>query len=103
VVVKTTPDAFVRTALEARLREAGAATVVIAGVITNNSVEATARTAGNLGFQTFVVDDAVFTFAKRDFRGRLRSAEEVHDMSLANLAGEYATITTTADVLASVG
>lgn len=45
--------------------------------------------AGNLGFDTHLVADACFTFAKPDFAGRHRSAQEVHDMSLANLNGEY--------------
>jgi hypothetical protein len=41
--------------------------------------------AGNLGFQTFLVADACFTFARRDLHGRLRTAGEVYSMSLANL------------------
>jgi nicotinamidase-related amidase len=99
VVVKHTPNAFVSTELEAALRAAGVGTLVIAGVITNNSVEATARMAGDLGFETWVVSDATATFARPDYAGRLRSAEEVHAMSLANLEGEYARIASTAEVL----
>jgi nicotinamidase-related amidase len=66
--------------------------LVLAGVSTNNSVEASARTAGNLGFRTVVVSDATFAFAMRDYAGVQRSADEVHAMSLANLEGEYAAI-----------
>jgi len=33
-------------------------------------------------------------------QGRLRSAEEVHAMSLANLEGEYCRVTRTAELLA---
>ena len=73
------------------------------GVATNNCVEATVRMAGNLGFDTHLVDDACFTFARRDFRGRLRSAEEVHALSLANLNAEYCTVTTTEAVPADLG
>ena len=62
---------------------------VICGVVTNNSVEATVRMAGNLGFDALLVEDACFTFGKRDWSGQLRSADEVHAMSLANLDGEY--------------
>jgi nicotinamidase-related amidase len=72
---------------------------VIVGVSTNNSVEATARTAGNLGFHTRVVADATFTFDKTDYEGRQRSAAEVHAMSLANLQGEYAEIVGCAQAL----
>jgi nicotinamidase-related amidase len=73
--------------------------LVIVGVSTNNSVEATARTAGNLGFKTYVVSDATFALAKTDFDGRARTAEEVHAMALANLQGEYASMITTSAAL----
>ncbi|QJP10565.1 cysteine hydrolase family protein [Pseudomonas multiresinivorans] len=92
VVEKNVPDAFINSALERWLRVRGIESVVICGVSTNNSVEATARTAGNLGFSTQVAADACFAFDKRDFNGVLRSAEEVHAMSLANLQGEYAQV-----------
>ena len=72
-----------------------------AGVSTNNSVEATVRVAGNLGFETYLVADACFTFARRDFYGRLRAADEVHAMSLANLDNEYCKVLDTAAVLAA--
>src|SRR5512139_735443 len=52
LVEKTTNSAFIGTTLEADLRAAGIDTLIITGVITNNSVEATARMAGNLGFHT---------------------------------------------------
>jgi nicotinamidase-related amidase len=102
VIGKTTNSAFIGTPLQEELRAAGIGALVVAGVITNNSVEATVRMAGNLGFQTFLAADACFTFARPDFSGRLRTAEEVHDLSLANLDGEYATVTTTAALLAAL-
>ena len=99
VLTKQTGNAFVGTALESLLRDHGIRDVVIAGVITNNSVESTARMAGDLGFRTIVASDATFTFGRKDFDGRARSADEVHAMSLANLDGEYASIQTTLDIL----
>lgn len=101
-IAKRTNSAFIGTGLEASLRAAGQTILVVTGVITNNSVEATARMAGNLGFDTFLVEDACFTFARRDWDGRLRTAAEVHAMSLANLDGEYCTVTRTAQVLAAL-
>ena len=92
VVEKNVPDAFVNTGLERWLHARGETTLVIVGVSTSNSVESTARTAGNLGFTTYVVADATIAFAKADFSGTPRSAEDVHAMSLANLEGEYATV-----------
>jgi len=99
VVEKNVPDAFVNTGLERWLHVRAIRDLVIVGVSTNNSVEASARTAGNLGFATVVVADACFAFEKRDFGGTLRSAEAVHLMALANLEGEYARVRTTDQVL----
>jgi nicotinamidase-related amidase len=103
VIGKHKTNAFIGTELENRLRSAGHATLIIAGVITNNSVEATVRMAGDLGFETYLVADACFTFARKDWDGRLRSAEEVHAMSLANLSGEYCTVITTSEAMEAAG
>ena len=99
MVEKNVPDAFINTALERWLRIRDIRKVAIVGVITNNSVEATARTSGNLGFDTLVVSDATYTFDKPDFNGTPRSAEDVHAMSLANLHDEYAKVVTTVELL----
>lgn len=101
VISKQTNSAFVGTGLEKDLRAAGHVALVVAGVVTNNSVEATVRMAGNLGFQVWLVEDACFTFSKPDWNGKPRNAEEVHAMSLANLDGEYCTVTTTDAVIAA--
>jgi nicotinamidase-related amidase len=99
VIQKQVPDAFCATGLEAFLRKTGGDQLIIVGVATNNSVESTARTAGNLGFETWVVEDACFTFDKADYFGNAHSAEEVHAMSLGNLHGEYATVVSTVQIL----
>lgn len=99
VIAKRTNSAFIGTNLEDRLRQAGCSRLVVVGVVTNNSVEATVRMAGNLGFKVWLVEDACFTFAKPDWNGRPRSAEEVHAMSLANLDGEYCTVIATSVAL----
>ncbi len=98
VVEKNVPDAFINSGLERWLRVRDIASVAIVGVSTNNSVEATARTAGNLGFKTYVASDATFAFAKADYNGVMRSAEEVHAMALANLQDEYAIVLTTTEL-----
>lgn len=101
VLEKNVPDAFINSGLEHWLRVRGLDALVIVGVASENSVEATARSAGNLGFATTVVADACYTFAKTDFAGRPRSAEEVHDMAMANLQGEYARVLSTCELLAN--
>lgn len=99
VVEKNVPDAFINTGLERWLHARGIRQLVIVGVSTNNSVEASARTAGNLGFAAVVVADACFSFEKQDFGGTLRTAEEVHLMALANLHGEYAQVMSTEELI----
>lgn len=99
IIRKNRNSAFIGTDLEARLRQAKQKILVITGVITNNSVEATVRMAGNLGFETFLVEDAAFTYGREDWNGTYRTASEVHAMSLANLDGEYCTVTETDAVL----
>ena len=99
IIAKPTGSAFVHTSLEQHLKESGIATLVVCGVITNNSVDTTVRHAGDLGFQTYLVEDACFTFARRDWCGVVRSAEEIHAMSLANLDGEYCEVTSTDQVI----
>lgn len=102
VIGKETPSAFVGTGLEAWLRDRDYRTLVITGVVTSNSVETTARMAGCLGFETYVVADGCFTVDKRDLAGELHPAELVHALSLANLDGEYATVIESADLLGAL-
>jgi nicotinamidase-related amidase len=103
VVAKRTNSAFIGTDLEVRLRAAGCRALVVVGVSTSNCVEATVRMAGNLGFEAFVVEDGCFTFDRTDWSGRHRTAAEVHDMSLANLNGEYCTVVSARWVCAELG
>lgn len=102
VVTKHTNNAFLDTELDARLKARSIGTLVVCGVITNNSVEATVRMAGNLGYLTYVVSDATATFDKVDLDGTLRSAEDMHAIALANMHGEYARAVTTAEVLSGL-
>ncbi len=99
VIPKQTNSAFVGTNLGSVLRAAGHNTLVMCGVITNNSVEATVRMAGNLGFKTYLAADACYTFPRLDWNGRLWSAQDVHALSLSNLHAEYCTVMNTCEIL----
>jgi nicotinamidase-related amidase len=103
VIAKQTNSAFIGTTLESTLRAAGHDTLVVCGVITNNSVEATVRMAGNLGFKTYLAADACYTFPRLDWSGRLWTADEVHSLSLANLHGEYCRVLDTCEILQVFG
>ena len=102
IIDKQVQCAFIKTDLEPWLRRNGYQTLVVTGVITNNSVEATVRVAGNLGFDTYVVSDATATFDKIDLNQELHPAEQVHALSLANMHQEYATVIDTESLLRSL-
>lgn len=102
ILAKSAHSAFVGTALEGRLRAHNIGGLIVAGVITNNSVEATIRHGADLGFAMTLVGDACFTFDKKLGDGRAVPAERVHDMALANMDGEYAQIVDTATLLAAL-
>jgi nicotinamidase-related amidase len=99
LVEKNVPDAFVASDLERWLHVRGIRQIVVTGVITNNSVEATARSGGNLGFDVIVPRDGCYTFDQTDLDGRLWLAQEVHALSLSNLAMDYARVMGVEDIL----
>jgi len=99
VIEKQTPCAFTYTNLQYLLIQHGITCVVVVGASTNNSVEATVRAGGCLGFNMIVVENACFAFAKLDYFGVQRSAEEVHAMSLTNLDNEYALVVNSANLI----
>jgi nicotinamidase-related amidase len=102
VVAKQATSAFINTTLEADLEAGGHTTLVVCGVLTQNSVEATVRHGGNLGFRIVVAEDACAATDVVDLLGRVWMAEDVHALSLANLNGEYADISDTATLVTAI-
>ncbi len=102
VIEKRVNSCFIGTSLEADLRRAGYETLVIAGLTTNHCVSTTARMAGNLGFDTWVVSDATATFDRVGPDGVTYRAEQIHAIALADLHGEFATVADTRTVLAAM-
>jgi len=99
LVQKSTASAFIKTDLQQFLEQEKIPSLVITGYVTNNSVEATARNAGDLGFDTTVVSDAVACFDKVAIDGTTYASAVVHELSLANLKDEYAIIMTTEEIV----
>ncbi|CAN5741105.1 cysteine hydrolase family protein [soil metagenome] len=99
VVEKSVNSAFIGTGLEERLRADGIETLIIAGLTTDHCVSTTARMAGNLGFETYVVSDAIATFDRVGPGGGSFPAEQVHEVSLASLHGEFATVANSREIL----
>jgi len=99
VIQKRVNNAFIGTDLEERLRAQQIDTVIITGLTTDHCVSTTARMAGDLGFQTYLVSDATATFDRTGPNGEVYRAEDVHGLSLASLHGEFATVVDTAGLL----
>jgi nicotinamidase-related amidase len=91
VVEKDVNSGFVGTSLELQLRRAGIRRLVVAGFFTNMCVETTVRMAGNLGFDTYLVHDACSTTNRIGLDGTDHEPELVHNLTVANLHGEFCT------------
>jgi nicotinamidase-related amidase len=94
VIQKAHPNSFLETRLEETLRSLGVDHVVVCGMMTSMCVDATARAASDLGFETTVVHDACAT---RDlaFGAEIVPARQVHAAFIAALRSAYATIVAT--------
>ncbi len=103
VIAKRVTSAFIGTDLEARLQMLGKPPLVICGWLLANSVEATVRVGANLGFNIRLPADACWSCDKQDLTGKLWPAEDVHQLTLALLHGEYAAVTTVEEILRSAG
>ena len=99
VIDRNATSAFVGADLEARLDELGVTTLVLCGALGTHALEASARHAGDLGYQVFVVADACRAVDTADLGGRLWLAEDVRALTLARLKGETATIVDVATTL----
>lgn len=96
---KRVHSAFIGTRLEEDLRGKGISGLVIAGLTTNHCVSTTARMSGNLGFTTYVVEDATAAFEKTGIHDDVRTPEEVHASALSDLQGDFATIVSTTEAI----
>ena len=101
VVIKQGSSGFIGTGLEALLRDAGHDRLVMIGGEANMCVESTTRMAGNLGFQTMVVADALINFARTGRDGSEISSQAVLDMTLSNLRA-FGRIVESGEVMAIV-
>ena len=102
VVEKDVNSGFIGTDLEIQLRRANIARLAIVGFFTNFCVETTTRMAGNLGFDTYLVEDCCSASNRIGPDGIDRDAELVHAMTVANLHGEFCTAINFVDALGLV-
>ncbi|MFZ9059485.1 MAG: cysteine hydrolase family protein [Ilumatobacteraceae bacterium] len=102
VVEKDVNSGFIGTDLEIQLRRAKISRLAIVGFFTNFCVETTTRMAGNLGFDTYLVEDCCSTSNRVGPDGVDRDPELVHAMTVANLHGEFCTAIKFSDALGLV-
>jgi nicotinamidase-related amidase len=92
VVPKSKASGFFRTSLDVLLWRRRVDTVLIAGSTTCGCIRATALDAHSLGFETIVLEDAVWD-----------RSQFSHAVSLYELAMKYAAVTTVSDAIDSLG
>ena len=102
VVEKDVNSGFIGTDLEIQLRRAKISRLAIVGFFTNFCVETTTRMAGNLGFDTYLIEDCCSTSNRIGPDGVDRDPDLVHAMTVANLHGEFCTAIKFADALGLV-
>lgn len=102
VFQKNVNSAFIGTNLEKTLREQGVNTVVMVGLTTPHCVSTSARMAGNLGFEVYLVSDAIAAYEITGPDGTKYPASEIHRISLATLHDEFATVVDSKMILSSL-
>ncbi|MCP5087395.1 MAG: cysteine hydrolase [Rhodobacteraceae bacterium] len=98
VIKKQRPNSFMGTNLEAVLRNANIENLTLCGAMSQMCIDATARSAVDLGFKVTIVHDACAA-AGITHAGIEVSADKVHAAIMAPLASSYAKVVTTADYL----
>jgi nicotinamidase-related amidase/phenylpyruvate tautomerase PptA (4-oxalocrotonate tautomerase family) len=91
-LIKHWPSAFHDTSLLQELKQRDIHTVVLAGCMTHNCVDSTARHALHLGFQVLIAGDACATRALPAADGTAIPAAVVQRTTLAGLADRHATV-----------
>lgn len=91
-ITKQRPGAFWGTGLDAVLRERGVTQIILTGVSTSNGVEATARSAYDLGYHLVFVADAVTD-----------ASAQMHEHSLGKVFPRLGEVCSTAELLQRLG
>ncbi len=86
LIVKHSPSSFVGTELESMLKKEKMENLVIAGFMTHMCINATARSAADLGFKPTVIASACATRDLPALDGSVLKAQDVHFSNLAALA-----------------
>lgn len=100
IITKHVNSAFIGTDLESILRRFTTPQVYFMGLTTDHCVSTTVRMSANLGFDSYVIEDACATHDRMDKEGNTVDAQIVHDVNIASLRGEFAKMVTSKDLVA---
>ena len=100
IIIKHSPNSFYQTELNNLLQSKNITDVVICGMMTHMCVDATVRTAKDLGYKCTIIQDACAT-KDLEFQGFKVEAEKVQAVFLAALTPFYATIISTDEYIKS--
>ncbi|KAG4104749.1 isochorismatase family hydrolase [Neocallimastix lanati (nom. inval.)] len=92
VVMKTTPNAFLKTDLKEKIDATGRKNLIIAGYSTHLSVDSTVRAAYELGYNVTVVSNACGDRDIPDGMRNIVTGNKLHQATLATLNDQYATV-----------
>ncbi|WP_422857960.1 cysteine hydrolase family protein [Flagellimonas sp. S174] len=102
IIQKNVNSAFIGTDLEQQLQQKGIDKVVITGLTTEHCISTSTRMAANLGFDVTLISDATAAFSKKGIDGEFIGADMIHQIELANLKDEFATIKDTHTLLSEL-
>lgn len=100
--LKNVNSAFIGTSLENDLKAAGIKKIIIAGLTIEHCISTSTRMAANLGFETTLVADATAAFDKVGLEGQQYSAQQVFEISIATLSGEFASVVHTDQLITAL-
>ncbi|HTZ44294.1 MAG TPA: cysteine hydrolase family protein [Jatrophihabitans sp.] len=80
----------------------GVEAIAVCGITTNHCCETTSRVGADLGYQVTFVGDATATFDRQRLSGEMIAADELAQITFANLSEEFADVRDTAAVLATL-
>lgn len=99
VITKARPNSFHNTTLHQHLQALEVTNLRLVGAMSQMCIDATARAGRDLGYTIEVVEDACAA-KPASFGDVDLSADQVHAAFMAGLMGAYATIRSTAEVVA---
>jgi len=92
VVIKTLPDSFVGSELDAALKRTGTGNLLVTGFMTHMCVSSTVRTSIGLGYAPTVIAAACTTRDLPDGRGGRVAARDLHRNELVALSDLFAAV-----------